>query len=406
MNSADLALLTGPQAHDLLATALATAGGELVEWSVRQVDHRPGTSTTTAYRARVRWGNSERTETLAATTGPVDVDSSPGVLALSDGARQVAVWRFPQDPGLPALAAASDPQQMADLLGSLGVPNVRAEDLHLRVRAYRPRRRAVIEVCAPSARVFVKVLRPHGVAELHGRHDVLYAAGLPVPRSLGWTPEGLLVLAPLAGTSMRTELCRAKAVLPAVAEFTAVLDRLPEVVLDLARRPSWSDGARHYAGVIGSALPEESDRATGLARAIEAGIAGIPHDEPTHGDLYEGQVRLESGRISGLLDVDTAGPGRRADDFACLLAHVEVLGQMYPVHAARMAALSDSWLGEMDHSVDSTELRVRVAGVLLSLATGPHRVQERGWQASTRARLDLVEHWLQVPVATRAARAR
>jgi hypothetical protein len=403
---ADLALLTGPQAHDLLATAVATAGGELVDWSVRQVDHRPGSSTTAAYRARVRWGDTERTETLGASTGLADVDSAPGVLALSDGARQVAVWRFPQDPGLPALAPASDPVQMSALLGSLGVPDVPPDDLDLRVRAYRPGRRAVIEVRALTARVFVKVLRPHKVADLHRRHDVLYAAGVPVPRSLGWSPEGLLVLAPLSGVSMRAELWRSDAAAPAVDDFAAVLDRLPEPVLDFAHRPSWSDGALHYAGVVGSALPVESDRATGLARAIEAGIAGIPHDEPTHGDLYEGQVRLQSGRISGLLDVDTVGPGRRADDFACLLAHVHVLGQMYPVHAARMAALGDSWLRDMDRAVDPSELRIRVAGVLLSLATGPHRVQEAEWQASTRARLDLVEQWLELPVAAGVPRAR
>jgi hypothetical protein len=43
---------------------------------------------------------------------------------------------------------------------------------------------------------------------------------------------------------------------------------------------------------------------------------------------------------------------------------------------------------------DRSDLSARVAGVLLSLATGPHRVQERGWQAATSRRLDVVASWL------------
>jgi hypothetical protein len=31
---------------------------------------------------------------------------------------------------------------------------------------------------------------------------------------------------------------------------------------------------------------------------------------------------------------------------------------------------------------------------MLSLATGPHRVQEAGWEGETSRRLDAVEQWL------------
>jgi hypothetical protein len=44
--------------------------------------------------------------------------------------------------------------------------------------------------------------------------------------------------------------------------------------------------------------------------------------------------------------------------------------------------------------VDAGDLAARVAGVVLSLATGPHRVQEKEWEESTRRRLDVVEHWV------------
>ena len=59
------------------------------------------------------------------------------------------------------------------------------------VRAYRPRRRAVIEVVAPTSRLFVKVLRPTRVRDLHERHRLLTDAGMPTPHSLGWTAENM-----------------------------------------------------------------------------------------------------------------------------------------------------------------------------------------------------------------------
>jgi Ser/Thr protein kinase RdoA (MazF antagonist) len=134
---------------------------------------------------------------------------------------------------------------------------------------------------------------------------------------------------------------------------------------------------------------------------VAAALAGAVPDQPTHGDLYEGQLLVAHGRIRGLLDVDSAGPGRRADDLACLLAHLETLAVMDLRHRDRLRALARDWYAEFERHVDAHELRTRVAGVLLSLATGPHRVQESGWEAATRRRLDLVEEWL-APSASRA----
>ena len=98
--------------------------------------------------------------------------------------------------------------------------------------------------------------------------------------------------------------------------------------------------------------------------------------------------------ITGLLDVDTVGPGSRSDDLACALAHLSVLTLMWSGAAPAVRQLGARWLTAFERTVDPHDLRHRVAGVLLSLATGPHRVQETGWQLATVRRLDLVEHWL------------
>jgi len=392
-----LSLLTSDEAYDVLSAAVGSAGGDLVEWRADQVDHRPGASTTVAYRTVVRWGDVVQTETLAASAGLGSGQAAPaGVVVLGDGERQVAVWRFPSDPGLPALAAACDRQVVGDLLTSLGVAGIApdASDVRLRVRSYRPRRRAVVEVRAGAAALFLKVVRPRTVADLHHRHDMLHEAGVPVPRSLGWTDEGLVVLEALPGTPARHRWQHG-GLLPTGQHLTALLDRLPPDTMRLARRRAWAERADHYARVIGSAVPAERDRVTHLASAVHSGLSGAQPDAPTHGDFYEGQLLLEGERVTGLLDVDTVGPGRRADDLACLLAHTHVLALTAGTRARPLMGALETWRRWFERVVDPSELRLRTAGVLLSLATGPHRVQENGWPQATRRRLDAAQWWVE-----------
>lgn len=389
-----LALLTGPDAGEVLAAAVGTAGGQLRSWRARQVDHRPG-STTVAYTARVAWADREQTEVLAASTGlPTDAGDAAGVLRLTDGDHDVAAWRFPLDPGLPALATATDARAVHGLLADLGLDDdTGPDDVRLVTRAYRPRRRAVLEVRTPRRRLFLKVVRPSAVADLHRRHALLTDAGVLAPRSYGWNDAGLVVLQALPGRGLRGELqTRGPAALGS-DHLLRALDALPPSLLDLPARPSWSDAAHRHGHVLGSVLPDEAARATELADAVTTAAAA--GDEPlvgVHGDFYEGQLLVRDGRLTGVLDVDTAGPGRRSDDLGCLLAHLEVLGLRDG--AERLRAAARVWSGELEATVDPCALRARTAGVLLSLATGPHRVQEPDWERATRARLDLVEHRL------------
>lgn len=399
-----LRLLTGDDAGGLLATAVETAGGRLVRWRAKQVDHRPGKGTTVAYTARVAWPDREQEETLAASAGIATDHERPGVLLLSDGATDVAVWRYPNDPGLPALTAACDPAAVHGLLVELGLaaPATGPDDVRLTTRAYRPRRRAVIQATFPRrgsgpGSVFLKVARPDRIEDLHRRHRLLVEAGVPVPAPLGWTDDGLLVLTALPGVPLRGALRSQGPDAVSGEDLRAVLDALPEALLDLPRRASWTDGAEHYARVIGAALPDQADRATELAEAIRSGLSGVDEPEvPVHGDFYEAQLFAADGRLTGVLDVDSAGPGHRADDLACLLAHVEVLAQIHDRDAERLRAAVRAWLPAMDADprTDPFALRLRTAGVLLSLATGPHRVQQAGWPEATARRLDLVEEWL------------
>ncbi|BCB88269.1 phosphotransferase [Phytohabitans suffuscus] len=378
-------LLTGPDAGDLLGAALHP--GRLLSWRARQVDHQPGRGCTAAYEVRVRWPDGRDThERMAACTGRVP----PGVTVLDDGAERVGVWRYPFDPDLPALAAAADGTAVAALLDGFGLGG---GPVRLALRAYRPRRRAVIEAVGERGRLFLKVVRPSRVQWLHERHRMLAAAGVPAAPSLGHTPDGLLVLQALPGRTLRQVLRDGHPVLPPAHAVLALLDRLPADLTRGRRRRTWAEKAPHYAAVVGAALPPVAERAAALAAAIGA-ECGHGEVGPVHGDLYEAQLLVAGDRVTGLLDIDTAGPGERVDDLACVLGHLSVLADLYRPQATVINRLGARYLGAFERVVDPADLRYRVGAVVLSLATGPHRVQEPGWPAATRRRLDLAERWV------------
>lgn len=384
--SDDLALLAGPGAGALLEGAVGDLGGELETWHARQVSHQPGTSTVARYHAGVRWADGRRThQTVVAATGtPVP----PGA-----GHPDVAVWLWPHDPALPGLAPALDRRRTAALVRDLGRPA--AGRLDLAVRSYRPGRRAVVEVTtAGGDRLFLKVVRPGRAAGIHERHRLL-APHVPVPPSLGWTADGIVVLGALPGATLRAVLGAPTPGAPGATELVGLLDRLPGELIGVgpARRPL--DRVAHDAGVLAATLPAVAGRAADLAGRLghrAAGLAPAPL-VPVHGDLHDAQLVVAGGRFTGLLDVDGAGAGARADDLATALAHLSVMAQRSP----RRSGFAH-YLAEVRAAADRTHgpaaMEPRAAAAVLALATGPFRVQEPDWAGETERRLALAERWL------------
>jgi len=163
-----------------------------------------------------------------------------------------------------------------------------------------------------------------------------------------------------------------------------LLDSLPSGVVALPRRPPWTGAVATYAEMIAAALPVLDPQLKWLVGQVSSGLAGLPAGlEPTHGDFHEGQLFVSNGLITGVLDIDTIGPGRRADDLACMIAHLSTMQRMTAEQAAGLSRLINLWLQVFDSRVDPAELRLRAAGVIVSLATGPYRGQEPNWQAET-----------------------
>lgn len=383
-------LLTGPDIAPLLEAAVSHAGGRLLRWSLDQVDTSPEKYTTATYRAQVAWSYGERTEMLGVSTRAGGLEASDAnALIFEDGSRRAAVWLYPNDPDLPGLNRAAFPQTMAEVLNEYQVLSgpVTADQVKLTMVGYRPRRRAVVKVEVPEhgATFYAKVLRERFFADIVRKHTLLRRAGVPAPEVMATTPDHLLLLRALPGVPLAQAIFEQR--MPCTAEqLIDILDAMPPSVAKLERRSPWPDSVQHYARLVESPMPELAPDLNWLVEQITDGLAGLPKGtEATHGDFHEGQLHVRGGWVVGILDVDTIGPGRRADDLACLVAHLATIGGMNLLQQEQIRALLAAWVPVFDRRVDPVELRLRAAAVIISLATGPFRLQEAGWRRQTEA---------------------
>lgn len=372
--AAVLALLCGPDARAVLGMVLGTAGVAVTEHVVHDVQHRPGDGVTVGYRVWVRGldprgldqATSEKYVLVSSSVGRDVPDDAPSLARLQGPHGRLLAWLHPDDPALPALRRGCDPALLEDVLPGTGP--VTALDLV----GYRPMRRAVVRAVRDDRTSWVKVLRPAagrgGAPDVLHRHAVLGAAGLPVPRVVTSTADGLVVLEHLPGLPLVEAIGEDDARGLELADLVQVLDTFPPDVVGMPRRRPWSDRADAYAHAVTAAHPE-ADRAHAVATAVLSRSRRLDLGPvvSTHGDFHEGQLTVQRGGVgwgvAGLLDVDTVGPGHRVDDLACLVAHAVALGPPGERVTRR-------WEADARTLVDPQALGVRTAGVLLSLAAG------------------------------------
>lgn len=407
---ADRELLSGPAAEQLLRAVLDAEGVRLSGWSLHQVQHRPGVGVTAGWTVRWALDGRQGEEYLLATTCPVP-PGTPGATTATLAGRDVVVWRHPADPHLPGLPLATDRDRVAR---DVDLDPTRST---LTLVTYRPLRRAVLRVHGPdlalpdgsttvdgSARtrtVYVKVVRPDRAGDLARRHVLLLDAGVPAApcTDLG---DGVLRLDELTGTPLTDLLARDGAADVDPAAVVDVLDRMPVELVAMPRRPSWPERVGHHAAAAAAAVPDRAGEILAVADEAERLMAASDPGPvvPTHGDLHEANLLMRDGRVVGLLDVDSAGPGHRVDDLACLLGHMSVLPALAPdVHRHVPAALP-RWVQAFDGLVDPVALRARTAAVVLSLVAGARRDDGQEWRADADGRLAAARRWVSDAAAT------
>ena len=205
MSGTPLTLLLGPQAEGVLGAAIGDHGARLEDLRLADTRVRPSGAVRVRYVADVRRSDGSRSREALVTATGENIPAGATVVAGEYGGQplEVGVWRWQQDPALPALQIAGDPTRLAALLSAHGLPIGAVPEIA--VRAYRPTQRAVLEVRDGDNRGFVKVVRPPGLADLRIRHDLL-SARLPVPPVLACASEGIVVLPAATGALLRNQL--------------------------------------------------------------------------------------------------------------------------------------------------------------------------------------------------------
>lgn len=400
-SDAEQAEALGRHAPTLIARVWADHFDARVAGTARQVQFqlRPGAGASAVYS--LRRGTTEHfvglsTERLEASPGLRRSDV-PGPVG-ADRARiplRISSWLHPQDPRLPGLAHAGVAATAERLWGG----GDRLTDL--RTMTYRPLRRAVFRAdfstpgpVVATRRVYLKVLRAGQAEPLVLRHRLLADAGLPVADVLDPVAHSVVATAGLPGTALGAAMRLEGAGGVHPATLVSLLDRLPAAVLDLPRHPSWTDRLSRYAHAAGSALPEERRGIAALADHLRLVIDA--HDAgpvvPVHGDFYEANLLMDGPAVSGLLDLDSVGPGHRVDDLACLLGHLAMIpalgGRNFRQERIIWSTLQ-AWGTEFSREVEAGSLYARAAAVAVSLIAGARRPGMRTWNREALARLDV-----------------
>lgn len=307
---------------------------------------------------------------------------------LEGAAGRVAVWEMRRDPWLPGLRVALDPPSVRRMLAPLGVAE---GPVALRLQAYRPGRRAVVEILTGRYRFFLKVVRPERVAALQVRHRA-HEATLPIPLSHGWSPEhGLVLLEARPGTTLRQALANGDAV-PAPQRIDTLLHALPEA--DGAPARSQVEAGVRHVDLLRRLAPDAIREVDEDLLVFETPDATTLR--PIHGDLHEAQVLVQGGEVTGLIDLDTAGLGEPLDDWATFLAHLAIWRNAAAdddTHA-RVTAYARG-VADVALSLGAPEaIERRTAAVILGLAAGPFASLAPDWAQLVDARIRLAVDWL------------
>jgi aminoglycoside phosphotransferase len=389
--------LAGDRARPLLEVAVAYGDGQLVRATTRQVQYRPGSDAVVRYDAEVSWSGAPpvRETLLAATRRSGALPGAVPLTADVDGIElQVGVWRWPFDPLLPALADLVTPDRAARRLDGIVVAPVGVE-----VVAYRPTERAVVRVRdAVGAVVYVKVVPPEQVDPLRHRHDALADSGVPVPPVLGWdATAGWLALGALHGDTVRDRLKGAPGPWPDADEYLRLAAAVRDAALDVRSVRTRAEDARGHAAALALVAPSLADPLARLVDALDPEVERSRTRRATiHGDVHEAQLVLDGRHIVGLLDVDDAGIGDPLDDAATVLAHLHFrrlsappgsTAQRLGAYVERLDQAFATGYESLGHPPG--DLRRVVAASLVGLATGPYRVQQVGWESTSREVIDL-----------------
>jgi hypothetical protein len=289
--------------------------------------YEPGSSATVLYQL------GDQLVTAVVSFGP-DADDAGAGVPIMDGVR---AFPFPDDPRLPGLRVAADPEALADALGVESGSRVRVDLLR-----YRPGKRATLRIelrgrgeplvligkvyadGAKAAAVYTETRRLR--AALGDGAPVLVGAATEIVPAI---PMVLWQAIPGSELESRLASRRAPELIDAVAGAVAAIHRVEPVserprpvVAELARFDRRGANVERVSPELGAALRS-------WAALLSDRGGSIEHPEPglVHGDCKPSQFRLTGAQMA-LLDFDHCGLADPVSDVGTFLASLRQRGHV------------------------------------------------------------------------------
>ena len=360
---------------------LGTEESEPASIRIRQFSHSPGRSAIVGYE--VVWDS----DTL--------IPSQHFAVRIGQD-NAMEVFGYPEDPSLPGLKEAAEPESALRLLNR-HVLRISARRAHVELVRYRPTSRAVLRHGVGRVRFYARVVRKDGLATLLRAHELVAQSPFVAPRLAGhWAEGGVLWLSELPGRNLRRRIRQGKPPNP-----NALLDGLESLwntpIGSEVPRPFDLDGTYERAKRTFrqnvrddiAALHAIDDATTMLDPFVRSWKpSGIAHN-----DFYDDQmVELPDGRI-GLVDFEEAGPGDPMLDVGNFLGHLR-----WSSHFGRKteASASAAYHQEFRSAAldrfrwNASELALREAVCLFRVCTNAIRHPQQDWQSKLQSGLGVV----------------
>ena len=318
------------------------------------------------------------------------------VARLERGER-IRLYRFPEDPDLPGLKAAADPEGALELMKrhvlAIGSRRVRVE-----VVRYRPGSRAVLRHRIGRAGFYARVLPPGSLPAFFRGWELIGKSRFIAPRIAGYWNDGSVVwMSEIPGRNLR--LCIRGGDRPDPKPLLDGLESLWSQAPSDSSIPAYNlpGGYRQARRMFIHAARENAE----LLSTIKdlSGILNpfIDSWKPTgiaHNDFYDDQLIVTPDGRMALVDFEEAGPGDPLLDVGNFLAHLRWrmgLGSASQVDIAadyhrlfREAALRRfRW--------NARDLDLREAVCLFRLCTNMVRQPQENWEERLQNGLGLVK---------------
>jgi hypothetical protein len=363
--------------------------------------HRPESPVCRGWATYVVTTEAAQTVHLYVKGFPGEVDGAAGsdrrAIHLPDPG--VVVWRFPDDPRLPALPALVDPRRLARILP----PRVRDvlgtdHDLRVTVVRYQPEASATLRVesAAGGPAVFAKHL-PGDAADVAARHEVLWAgagvaSGLLLAEPLGVDPErGVHWTRGVPGEPLTAAVAPA-GLAEAIAPLGRLLAALHAAPVRLPERLTVDDlltEMRKKADKMARAHPPAAGLLSGFVRDATARRRDVVHerDASLHGDFHLDQL-VASPEGPVLVDLDSMVGGAPEIDLAEFLVDLALRDLPDPVPHDVARRLLASYAAAAGTSTDAALLAVCADAEFVNRCYRHLRRHGPGWAAALEAELD------------------